>query len=695
MRRFLAALAACSLLIAAPAAAEDWLPADPVSTTAGAPDIAVNARGDAVAAWSVAGIDIEASFRPVGGAWSAPVTFTGTVVSAPEVAIGPDGTALVSYDENGDAIVQRRNPATGLWGFGTSATSGGRASVAVDGQGNSYAAWIDNATGDVVVATAPAGGPFGAPEFVSPAGAPVATQTSIAAAGGSAIAGWTRNGFIETAVRPPGGPWGSVDIVSGPTSSQSDVALDAAGNAAAAYLQDDAGLPRAATAFRPAGGTWELNGFVGPAGVQTATGPQMEIDGQGNAVAAFVSQAGPDRVDASVRPPGGAFGPPEPLSDSGLAGTLVRLGATGGAPTATWVQSTATTPRIAGRTFRSGAWTARKFASANFASFNGPPNVGADDEGNAQVVFADNADDGFTAVLDAAPPTLALMPAPATAPEPGQAVPFAIATPSDRWSAVGAISWDFGDGTGAAGEAVEHSYATPGSYTARVTVADALGNTASAEQAVSVQAPPAAPSQPPAEPPVTLPPPVLGRLVNAVPVSGRVRVRPPGTRRFVALSVARQIPMGSIVDARKGRVRITATDGLKTFSAEFYEGMFRITQSRRRGAITNLFLYGGSFRGCPRAPKVRIAAKRKAASKTRSVRHLWGDGTGKFRTVGRFSAATLRGTKWLTDDRCNGTRTRVTKGSVLVRDFVKRRNVLLRARPGSRRAYFARPRARN
>jgi hypothetical protein len=34
---------------------------------------------------------------------------------------------------------------------------------------------------------------------------------------------------------------------------------------------------------------------------------------------------------------------------------------------------------------------------------------------------------------------------------------------------------------------------------------------------------------------------------------------------------------------------------------------------------------------------------------------------------------------WLTDDRCDGTLTRVTQGSVTIRDLVRKRNVVLSA----------------
>ncbi|MGH3131683.1 MAG: hypothetical protein ACRDNX_12775, partial [Gaiellaceae bacterium] len=67
------------------------------------------------------------------------------------------------------------------------------------------------------------------------------------------------------------------------------------------------------------------------------------------------------------------------------------------------------------------------------------------------------------------------------------------------------------------------------------------------------------------------------------------------------------------------------------------------------------------------------------AEKPKPVRRLWGSGTGSFRTRGRHSAATVRGTTWLVEDRCDGTLTRVTSGSVLVNDFVKKRQVVVSA----------------
>ena len=169
--------------------------------------------------------------------------------------------------------------------------------------------------------------------------------------------------------------------------------------------------------------------------------------------------------------------------------------------------------------------------------------------------------------------------------------------------------------------------------------------------------------------------PVLGRSVVGSVVSGIVLVRRPGTSGFVRLSGTDAIPVGSVVDTTKGRVKIfTALPGGGLQSADFYQGAFKLAQEQ--SGMTNLTLFGGSFRRCARA----------SAAKARTVRKLWGSGSGRFRTKGRYATATLRGTDWFTADRCDGTFVRVTKGTVLVRDIKKRRNVLLRAG----RSYLAR-----
>jgi hypothetical protein len=59
------------------------------------------------------------------------------------------------------------------------------------------------------------------------------------------------------------------------------------------------------------------------------------------------------------------------------------------------------------------------------------------------------------------------------------------------------------------------------------------------------------------------------------------------------------------------------------------------------------------------------------------VRHLWGSGSGHFATVGRDGFAGATEPIWLTEDRCDGTLFFVKHGTIVVRDFIKRRTVIL------------------
>ena len=181
-----------------------------------------------------------------------------------------------------------------------------------------------------------------------------------------------------------------------------------------------------------------------------------------------------------------------------------------------------------------------------------------------------------------------------------------------------------------------------------------------------------------------LPPPRFARTVNVAPVSGVVRVARRGKRglgRFRRLTAPRQITVGSTIDASGGRLSLTsATPGGRIQSGTFYGGRFRALQRKRARGLTELVLAG---------PRPRCGARAAAQRRPRrGARRLWGDAKGRFKTRGRRSAATVRGTRWLVEDRCGGTLTKVSNGVVKVRDFPRRRTVTVRA--GKR--YLARAR---
>jgi hypothetical protein len=179
------------------------------------------------------------------------------------------------------------------------------------------------------------------------------------------------------------------------------------------------------------------------------------------------------------------------------------------------------------------------------------------------------------------------------------------------------------------------------------------------------------PAPPPPTPPVIptpvptpVPPtPVAGQSVAAETVKGKVLVKVPGSNKFVPLDES-VIKNGAEIDTRNGTVEITRSDG---GAAKFFEGIFKLSQP----AGTTTMTLSEKLTGCTKR-------KASAAAKKPKTRKLWGDGKGKFRTRGQYSAATIRGTKWLVTDTCTSTITKVTEGAVTVQDLVKKKTTVLR-----------------
>jgi hypothetical protein len=162
------------------------------------------------------------------------------------------------------------------------------------------------------------------------------------------------------------------------------------------------------------------------------------------------------------------------------------------------------------------------------------------------------------------------------------------------------------------------------------------------------------------------------------PAAGGAEFGPPEASRTVPLLDRIQVPVASLVDTTEGAVRMRAAGGRRARASAILRGaLFSIAQRRRGGAITELNLKGGNFRQC-RLRRTRGDATAAGLSR-RVVRRLRGNSRGRFRTSGRNSSATVRGTVWEVIDRCDGTLTRVRRGVVVVRDFRLRRTVVVRA----------------
>jgi len=178
--------------------------------------------------------------------------------------------------------------------------------------------------------------------------------------------------------------------------------------------------------------------------------------------------------------------------------------------------------------------------------------------------------------------------------------------------------------------------------------------------------------------------PVFASSTTLQAVSGSVRVKLPGATSFVPLSSAATVPVGAIVDATKGRAKLTSAKDAsgQTQAGLFDSGIFRVSQSLassplhggKRVGLTVLTLAGPLPSGCTGS-----GAAASSKHKHGTTRRLWGDAKGNYRSVGRYGAATVGGTKWLTQDSCAGTLVRVARGIVSVNDFARHRTVLVRA----------------
>jgi len=103
-------------------------------------------------------------------------------------------------------------------------------------------------------------------------------------------------------------------------------------------------------------------------------------------------------------------------------------------------------------------------------------------------------------------------------------------------------------------------------------------------------------------------------------------------------------------------------------------GIFTLQQkllhAGKKAGLTILKLAGPLPSGC-------TGSGAAASSKHRhgTTRRLWGDAKGNY----RYGAATVGGTKWLTQDTCAGTLVRVARGIVSVNDFAQKRTVPVKA----------------
>ena len=196
--------------------------------------------------------------------------------------------------------------------------------------------------------------------------------------------------------------------------------------------------------------------------------------------------------------------------------------------------------------------------------------------------------------------------------------------------------------------------------------------------------------------------PTLGKTFNISLVSGLVLVKVHG--KFIPLTELTQIPKNTEINALHGTLSLitalpagshptadVAAKGKKgkgkkgkgktvTQKGSFGGAIFKISQSGQ--GLATLSMVENAFKGAPSyslCTKGKKAGDASAAVSSKVLQLLHASAKGKFRTSGKYSAATVRGTKWTVADRCNGTQTHDITDSVSVTDFVRHKTIILHA----------------
>jgi hypothetical protein len=177
--------------------------------------------------------------------------------------------------------------------------------------------------------------------------------------------------------------------------------------------------------------------------------------------------------------------------------------------------------------------------------------------------------------------------------------------------------------------------------------------------------------------------PTFAQTVELQPIRGTVFVKLPANSGLIPLTGARAVGLGAVIDVRAGVVRLTAaypTPGHFAI-ADLQAGVFEVQQTRAGNGLTDLQVKDTQNERSACAVRGESGRGRTA----HQLGLLLGSGKGQFRTDGRFSAATIRGTAWGVRDRCDGTLTIDRSGVVVVSDFRLHTTIVL----GAGQSYLA------
>ena len=311
----------------------DGMPSAPVTLSAAGkkalfPTVAMNDRGDTIVAWTRGegsnGV-VQASYRPAGGSFGAPVNLStgGESATAPRVAIDDAGDSTVVWDRYNGAneVVEEATRLAATGSFSKVAVLSNEAEpalqpfVAMNAEGDTTVTWTEsNGTDQIVqVAVRPAGGTFGKAVSISTETANAAfPQVALDGRGDPGVV-WTLSFggglVVQYAAGTPSGTFPTVQGLAFESWAPS-IAEDPAGDT---LVSGDNVLSNSAFALvRPAGGRFgepqEVSPFgqiVSPNGESDEQGLNAAMDSDGDGVVGFTTQGGEELSEVSLLDAGG------------------------------------------------------------------------------------------------------------------------------------------------------------------------------------------------------------------------------------------------------------------------------------------------------------------------------------------------------------------------------------------------------
>lgn len=274
--------------------------------------VAVDPAGDAVVVWAVETIfefnEVWAAYKPAGGGWEAAIELRmpENPASAPDVAIDAHGDAMAVWVGRSFTIQGEYKPAGSDWRelrsgaeAETLSASGHTASepgVAFDSDGNAVAIWDAPVGGgeEAIQATSrAAGGAWQAPADIAQVAQEAHSLQLAVDSHGDALAVWDlfsgEQRIAQSADRPDGGAWQQVVDLSeaGEDAYYPELAMDGRGDAVVVWEAQNGKDWSVQSATRAAGASWQTPVNVSPPTEHEELFPQVAIDSYGDALAAW------------------------------------------------------------------------------------------------------------------------------------------------------------------------------------------------------------------------------------------------------------------------------------------------------------------------------------------------------------------------------------------------------------------------